>query len=198
MSLKDSFAPEDWARIVGAPMLAGIAVTAAEPGGLWGAVKESVAVAGAMRDAKGPGANPLVAEVAAAYETPEGRDLARGVLKAEARGKKPAEVVEAAVKELGAVAALVAQKAPEAAPGFRDWLKAIASRSPRPAPRAASSASAARRSARPRRRRSTGSPPPSAEGGSSAAAPPVTSRRSQAARARFASCVAIASSRSSK
>jgi hypothetical protein len=81
-----------------------------------------------MRDAKGPGANPLVAEVAAAYETSEGRDLARGVLKAEARGKKPAEVVEAAVAELAAVAALVAGKAPEAAPGFRDWLKAIAGR----------------------------------------------------------------------
>ena len=128
MSLKDSFAPEDWARVVGAPMLAGIAVTAAEPGGLWGAVKESMAVAGALREGAGAGANPLVAEVAAAYETSEGRDLARGVLKAEARGRKPAEVVEAAVRELAAVAALVARKAPEAAPGFRDWLKAIASR----------------------------------------------------------------------
>jgi hypothetical protein len=128
MSLEDSFAPEEWARVVGAPMLAGIAVTAAEPGGLWGAVKESMAVAGALREGAGAGANPLVAEVAAAYETPQGRDLARGVLKAEARGRKPAEVVEAAVKELAAVAALVAAKAPEAAPGFRDWLKAIAAR----------------------------------------------------------------------
>jgi hypothetical protein len=128
MSLKDSFAPEDWARVVGAPMLAGIAVTAAEPGGLWSAVKESVAVAGALRTGKEAGANPLVAEVAAAYETSEGRDLARGVLKAEARGRKPAEVVEAAIAELAAVAALVAAKAPEAAPGFRDWLKAIAGR----------------------------------------------------------------------
>jgi hypothetical protein len=128
MGLKDSFAPEDWARVVGAPMLAGIAVTAAEPGGLWGAVKESMAVAGALREGAGAGANPLVAEVAAAYETPQGRDLARGVLKAEARGRKPAEVVEAAVRELAAVAALVAAKAPEAAPGFRDWLKAIAAK----------------------------------------------------------------------
>ncbi len=124
MALKDSFAPEDWARVVGAPMLAGIAVTAAEPGGLWGAVRESTAVAGALR--QGAGANPLVAEVAAAYETSEGRDMARGVLKAEARGRKPAEVVDAAVSELAAVTALVASKAPEAAPGFRDWLKDIA------------------------------------------------------------------------
>ena len=126
MGLKEAFAPEEWARIVGAPMLAGIAVTAADPGGLWGAVKESTAVAGALQRAKAPGGNPLAAEIAAAYETSEGRDLARGVLKSEARGKKPAEVVEAAMTELAAVSALVAAKVPEAAPGFRDWLKAIA------------------------------------------------------------------------
>jgi hypothetical protein len=37
-------------------------------------------------------------------------------------------VVDAAVTELGAVAALVAAKAPQAAPGFRDWLKAVAAK----------------------------------------------------------------------
>ena len=52
--------------------------------------------------------------------------MARGVLKSQARGKKPAEVVEAAVAELGAVAALVTSKAPEAAPGFKAWLNAVA------------------------------------------------------------------------
>jgi hypothetical protein len=125
MAARDAFTAEEWARVVAAPMLAGIAVTAAEPGGLWGAVKESVAVAGAVRGAKGD-ADPLVAEVADAYETAEGRDMARGALKSQASGKKPAEVVEAAVAELAAVAGLVAAKAPEAAPGFRAWLKAIA------------------------------------------------------------------------
>jgi hypothetical protein len=126
MALKDAFATEEWARVVAAPMLAGIAVTAADPGGLWGAVKESVAVAGAVRDAKG--AEPLIAEIAAAYETAEGRDMARGVLKTEARGKPPAAVADAAVAELTAVAALVAAKAPQAAPGFKAWLKGIAAR----------------------------------------------------------------------
>ena len=127
MAGKDAFTAEEWARVVAAPMLAGIAVTAAEPGGLWGAVKESVAVAGAVRAGKAD-ADPLVAAVACAYETPEGRDMARAALKAQAAGRKPAEVVEAAVAELGAVAALVAAKAPAAAPGFRDWLKAVAAR----------------------------------------------------------------------
>ena len=127
MAAKDAFTAEEWARVVAAPMLAGIAVTAAEPGGLWGAVRESVAVAGAVRAAKAD-ADPLVAEVAAAYETAEGRDMARAALKSQARGKKPAEVVEAAIGELSAVASLVAAKAPAAGPGFRDWLKAIAAK----------------------------------------------------------------------
>jgi hypothetical protein len=108
-------------------MLAGIAVTAAAPGGLIGALRESFAVAGAMRAARGEG-DTLVSEVAAAYETGEGRDMARDVLKSHARGKKPAEVVEAAIAELGAVSRLVAEKAPDAAPGFRAWLTAIAGR----------------------------------------------------------------------
>jgi hypothetical protein len=127
MAAKDAFTAEEWARVVAAPMLAGIAVTAAEPGGIWGAVKESVAVAGAVRAAKAD-ADPLVAEVAAAYETAEGRELARGALKSQARGKRPAEVVETAIAELAAVAGLVAAKAPAAGPGFRDWLKAIAAK----------------------------------------------------------------------
>jgi hypothetical protein len=127
MAVKDTFAPEEWARIVGAPMLAGIAVTAAEPGGLWGAVRESAATAGALRGAK-DSADPLSAEIVAAYETSEGRDMARGVLKDQARGKKPAEVVDAAMAELGAVAALVSSKAPEAAPGFKAWLNEIAAK----------------------------------------------------------------------
>jgi hypothetical protein len=128
MALKDSFTAEEWARVIGAPMLAGIAVTAAEPGGIWGAVKESAAVAGAMGKAKAEGGDALIGEIVAAYGTAEGRDAARGVLKAEARGKKPAEVVDAAVSELQAVTALVAAKAPGSAAAFREWLKAIAGR----------------------------------------------------------------------
>ena len=52
MSISEDFTPEEWARVVAAPMVAGIAVTAADPGGLWGALKESASVAGALRAAK--------------------------------------------------------------------------------------------------------------------------------------------------
>ncbi|TPE52501.1 hypothetical protein [Amaricoccus solimangrovi] len=129
MSLKDSFTSEEWARVLGAPMIAGIAVTAAEPGGLWGAVKESLAVAGAIGKAKSQGGqNALIDAVVAAYETSEGRDLARGVLKHEAYGRKPPEIVEAAIAELTDVSRLVTEKAPDEAAGFKAWLGEIANK----------------------------------------------------------------------
>ena len=52
--------------------------------------------------------------------------MARGMLKAQAAGKKPAEIVETAVNELESIAALVAQTAPDDAPGFKAWLNTIA------------------------------------------------------------------------
>jgi hypothetical protein len=129
MSVREAFTDEEWARVVGAPMLAGMAVTAADPGGLWSVLRESAAVASSMHETGGAeGPDALVSEVVAAYQTAEGRDLARGVLKAEVRGKKPAEIVEAALAELGAIAALVSQKAPQDAAGYKAWLSDVAAK----------------------------------------------------------------------
>lgn len=126
MALKDSFAAEEWARVVAAPMVAGIAVTAADPGGLIGALRESFAVAGAVQQAKAAGSAPLLSEIAAAYDSAEGREMARSVLREQAAGKAPAAIVDAALSELRAAAEIVAAKVPDAAPAFRDWLKAVA------------------------------------------------------------------------
>jgi hypothetical protein len=127
MTTRQDYTPEEWARIVGAPMVAGIAVTAADPGGLWSTVRESTATAGALRTAKAEGHDSgLIGEIVAAYETPDGRDMARAVLKDQTAGRKPAEVVEAALTELGAVAGLVAARAPGEAPAFKAWLQDIA------------------------------------------------------------------------
>ncbi len=127
MAVRDSFSAAEWERIVGAPMIAGMAVTAADPSGPWGGLKESAASALEVLAAKGS-ADPLIAAIAAAYETAEGRDMARAALKDRLRAGSPEAMTEAAVAELGAVAALVAAKAPESAPGFRDWLLGIARR----------------------------------------------------------------------
>ena len=45
MANKASFTPEEWKQLLEA-MLASIAVTAAEPSGLWGMLKESFAAGG--------------------------------------------------------------------------------------------------------------------------------------------------------
>ena len=54
MADKSSFTPEEWKVVVSSPMLAGLAVTLAEPRGLWGMLKESMAGARAMLTAACP------------------------------------------------------------------------------------------------------------------------------------------------
>ncbi len=125
MTAKDAFTEEEWTDVLQAPMLAGLAVTAAEPGGLWGAVKEGSAVARSLLDGKSAD-SPLISEIVAAFETSEGRTVARDGLKELVEGKKPAEATEAAVAKLGQVSATVAAKAPDQALAFKAWLKQTA------------------------------------------------------------------------
>ena len=124
MSLKDHFTAEEWSRVVGAPMLAGIAVTAADPGGLWGALKESTAVASSV--ARSDVTEGLVAEVTEAYRTSEGRDMARAALKGDMKGKKPAEIVDVALAELSAITSLVTSKDAAAGAAYKAWLQDVA------------------------------------------------------------------------
>ena len=124
MSFKDHFTAEEWSRVVGAPMLAGIAVTAADPGGLWGALKESTAVASSV--ARSDVTEGLVAEVTEAYRTSEGRDMARAALKGDLKGKKPAEIVDVALAELSAITSLVTSKDAAAGAAYKAWLQDVA------------------------------------------------------------------------
>ena len=41
MADKTSFTKEEWALLLESPMIAGMAITAADPSGLWGLLKES-------------------------------------------------------------------------------------------------------------------------------------------------------------
>ena len=36
MADKTSFTPDEWARVVASPLLVGMAITAADPSGVWG------------------------------------------------------------------------------------------------------------------------------------------------------------------
>jgi hypothetical protein len=43
MADKSNFTKEEWALLLQSPMIAGMAITAADPSGLWGLLKESFA-----------------------------------------------------------------------------------------------------------------------------------------------------------
>ena len=129
MAGKASFAPEEWDRILRSAMLAGMAVTAAEPSGVWGLVKESLATGDALAEAQADaGANELVKAAAADLATAEGRTAARDGFQADLAGGKAAGIKPKAIIELREVAALLDAQAPEVAPAFKAWLLRIAER----------------------------------------------------------------------
>ena len=126
MADKSSFTPEEWVQLLEAPMLAGMAVSAAEPSGLFGMLKESFATGKLLVQAKSDAAaNPLVKAVAADYETAEGRKAASEGLKAKLAGAAPADIKARSLDTLRQVAALLAAKAPADAPAFKAWLEQI-------------------------------------------------------------------------
>src|SRR6187200_1383414 len=78
MANKNDFTPEEWTKVLESIMVAGIAVSAADPSGLWGTLKEaaagSLALAAAKRD---PNSNELVKAAIADFErSSEGSILA--------------------------------------------------------------------------------------------------------------------------
>ena len=127
MAIKDSFSAAEWSRLVQSPMLASMAVTAADPSGLVGAVQEAAATSRSMLGARGQ-EGTLAREIVGAFEDGETRREARQEVTAMARGKRASEVSDAAVAELASVAEIVRSKAPDQAAAFADWLRELASR----------------------------------------------------------------------
>jgi hypothetical protein len=129
MADKSSFTPDEWNTLLGAPMLAGMAVTLAEPNGLWGMLKEGMAGARSLLDAKqDAGASPLIKALVADMETSEGRGHAKDAFKAQLTGKSAAELKPQVIAALAKIGALLDSKAPAEAVGFKTWLKHTAER----------------------------------------------------------------------
>ncbi|MGH2982510.1 MAG: hypothetical protein ACRDKV_10775 [Solirubrobacterales bacterium] len=127
MTSKADFTDEEWARLERAPLVAGMAITLADPGGPIEAVKESMAALKTATEAAPSAAgedlvgavSKSVAEKAGQRQNPLGDFKPRGALAGE-------EILE----ELRAANALVTEKAtPEEATAFRDWLLTAAKRS---------------------------------------------------------------------
>jgi hypothetical protein len=126
MAGKTDFTPDEWKTLLESVMMAGLAVTAADPSGLWGTLKESMASARAVIGAKhDANATELIKAIAGEFETGEGRATARDGLRTQLSGKTPPEIVAKSLEILKQAAAIVGAKAPADAAAFKGWLQHI-------------------------------------------------------------------------
>lgn len=127
MANKASFSAEEWSRVVASPMVAGTAITAAEPSGLWGLVQEGMAGGWALLKAKQDSTtNALVKAVVDDFANGDARAMAQERVQTIFKGAQPAELTRRAVDELRAVASLLDSKAPDDSLAFKGWLQEIA------------------------------------------------------------------------
>ena len=126
MADKSAFTSDEWKTLLESVMAAGLAVTAAEPSGLWGLLKESFASGTLLAKAKmDTGSNPLIKAIVDDFATSEGRATSRDGLKEKLGGRKTAEVKTACIEILGKVDGILSAKAPGDADAFKNWLRQI-------------------------------------------------------------------------
>jgi hypothetical protein len=130
MATKSNFTTEEWGSILSSPMIAGMAITAADPSGVWGLLKESMTPGWALVEARqNVEANSLVKAVAEDFATPDGRSAARAALQARFSSSNANLLKEAALTQLRAVSNILDAKAPEDAGRFKTWLQEISEKS---------------------------------------------------------------------
>jgi hypothetical protein len=122
MTTKSDFTEEEWTRIVRAPLVAGMAITLADPGGPIEATKETMA---SLKSATNPPSREqLVSEIALDIQamTQHRQNPAKGF-----RPQGEGSAADQVLAELEAAHALVAAKAaPEETAAFGAWLVASA------------------------------------------------------------------------
>ena len=126
MANKNDFTPEEWTKILESIMVAGIAISTADPSGLWGTLKEaaasSLALAAAKRD---PNSNELIKAAIADFErSDEGRSSILAMRERFAKAD-PTECIKRSLASLREVSAIVDAKAPDEAAAFKTWLRHI-------------------------------------------------------------------------
>jgi hypothetical protein len=129
MKSRDKFTDQEWRAMLGGVFMAGFAVTAAQPSGLIGMIKEGIASRRALREAgKSASTNALVAAVATALRTPSGRKITNEFTGALLRRATREDLKVRAIAAVREAMAIVKRRAPEDAPAFSEWLLHIATR----------------------------------------------------------------------
>jgi hypothetical protein len=120
MTTKSDFSDEEWTRVVRAPLVAGLAISLADPGGPIEMAKESMATLKAATSP--PSREQLLADVALEIQAmaQQRQNPLKGFKPAPAAGQKAGDAV---VDELRTVQAIVnATATPEEASAFGTWL----------------------------------------------------------------------------
>ena len=126
MANKQNFTPEEWTKVLEGTMVAGMAVSAADPSGLWGTLKEAFASRSALDTAKlDSGSSELVKAIVADFETAGGRSAIEEGLRKHFAGAKASEFVQRSLNILRELSAIVDAKAPGDAAAFKAWLRGI-------------------------------------------------------------------------
>ena len=112
MAVKTNFSSGEWKTVLEAPVLAGFAITAADPSGIFGTLKEGWANARELAAAKTSASDELIKSVAEDLFTSEGRTGAHDRMAALLKGAKREELKDRALAELKRAVALVDAKAP--------------------------------------------------------------------------------------
>lgn len=122
MTTKSAFDEEEWARVVRAPFVAGMAITLADPGGPIEATKETAATLKVATNP--PSREQLITEIALDVQAMAQQHHSP------LKGFKPdssGPVGDQVVAELRGAAALVAEKAePEETTAFGEWMVQVA------------------------------------------------------------------------
>ena len=127
MADKSTFAPDEWKVILESVMAAGMAVSAAEPSGLFGLLKEGFASSSTLVQAKmDPNTNALIKAAVTDFDTSQGRSIVRDGLKEKLSGSQAGEIKGKCIQILQQAGALLDAKAPTDAAAFKGWLRLIA------------------------------------------------------------------------
>ena len=124
MANKLNFLPEEWAILLESTMVAGIAISAADPSGLWGTLREFFANSSALDEAKrDPHSNELVRAVIAELDSEQGKgNLQKALRKRFAGVTDPADFVQRSLVILIEAAAILDAREPKDATAFKAWL----------------------------------------------------------------------------
>src|SRR5262245_36748183 len=106
MAIKSTVTPEEWQLLRESGVSSGVAVSAAEPSGLWGTLKEGFASARAIAEVRNnPQADELIKAIASDFETSDGRKRLQDGLRKKLQGAKPEEIkirsIETLQQEIG-------------------------------------------------------------------------------------------------